>query len=520
MACGNIEVGAVLRLRSEVNILWRKVVRGDTMVDEGDGGAGGVSVGVYPITPIKWKSKLIDIKFSCNQGVDWPHSAIMKNKVLNLMDEIYDLEGKVDMLTQVVQTSTDTSALENVPKFTSIESLTNQVALIKKLFKQVREEGREAFMYLEGEKREIEKDVKALKDIVNEEFSSGLDTKVQRERRLANKTYDNFNKVLDVYDAEVENYRKNDKSENLQRQKAQEMNPIIMPCFSHSWEEKDHLQFVKVYRRHRMKQRRMEEWQRILPYKTENDVLQHCASYETFLNKKDQVKNKLIQWKSEKEKEQTEIQEKISKEKIENEKKMESIRKAKEERLKEEQEEKYKKIIEWKKTKGVDRITGEKIEERVGKSTRKQNKMTTRERKVSRFTDEERKNIGVQLQAYSQWKDQQKREEMQKKQEDELLKKKLYSASNRNEFCKKDEQYIKSKRDRNEMQIRNKEEQKKRLEKIKASLQVSVEKSKNRLYEPTISHTAYKLSSRAKESSCVSVDEIPRLGTPVWRLGI
>lgn len=517
MACAKLERGAVYRVRSEVNSLWRKAMPGDTMVN------GGARVGGYPITFTICNAEPGGKIPTNSEELVKPHSLVMRSKVRDLMDEIDNLKRTVDELSQVVEAAGDTSTLVNMSRHRHVDSVLSQVALIKKQFHCIKEEGKKAYCDLERDEVELEKDVKALRVVVvSEEFRSSVE-KSSGETKSVRRINGNekYNKsCVKRNECKVSNLKGSGNTGTI-RAASDKMSQGIklnsMAYFRHSWDEKDHIQFVKVYQRHKLKDKRMQEWQRMFPYKTENDIINHASSYEAFIKEKEKVKNQIIQWKSEREQVKKELQERSMQGKLENENKVKLMNKAKEKRLKEEREERVNKLNKWKiRRKNEDSVDGKVAGVCVERDERKISVKSRHKKDGVKFTDKERANMATQLHLYRQQKEKQKQDAMQKKQE-ELQFKKLYSISNRKEFRKRDEQYINHKKEQKELQVRLKEEQTKRLERIKSGLQIRAESNKDRLFKPTLSHTAYKLSSQIKEKYNANVDQIPRLATPAWR---
>nr|XP_045599976.1 trichohyalin-like [Procambarus clarkii] len=501
MAC-EVETGAVSRLRSEVNSLWRKAVRGETMV------YGGDSVGVHRT---KWTCQASGTLSAFDLGFDDNPSQVTKGRLHNLQDEVGALEARV---TQVVQASCDSCELVSVPRIQEIELLISQVALIKRLFKHMQEEGKEAYNNLEQEEAELEKDVVALRSVLSQEFESVAKEKRKSERTLKSKVSNSFD--ISSHTTPKKEIERSDLFETNSDQIEQIKNPVI-PYFKYTWEEKDHFQFVKVYKRYRSSQRRLEEWKRIFPYKTEADILEHASGYGSYLEKRENVKYQLLEWRNERERVKKHSQEDALKEKEETEKKRLLAKNAKEEKLKREQEMRFEKLGKWQKIKKEQESTTQKAEECLEKPGGKKNFTKACSQKSGCFTNEERQIIAVQLEVYHKKKQQQAKEKIREKQEGEKLKAQLYSESHRREFRRRDEQYIKNKKELKELQIKVKEEQKKRLDKIKSSVQINVDKSRSHLYQPTLSHTIYRVSPRVEASSVISLANIPRLATPKWR---
>ncbi|XP_071545234.1 uncharacterized protein [Panulirus ornatus] len=516
MACGRVERGAVHRVRGEVNALWRKAMRGDTMVN------GGASPCVGGLFPIARNAERVRKNPTDSQHPAEPQSLIMKSKVRGLMEDIDDLKCSVEELSRVVHEAGDSSTLVDVSQHRHADLVASQVARIKKQFHHIKEEGEQVYRDLEKEELELEKDVKALRVVLSEDFSSsGKRNCVEMNslrRKKENKVYNKSNVIMrDRRLANVKEVENTGASRVATGKMLQRVKPNTLVCFKHTWDEKDQIQFVKVYQRHRQKDKRIEEWRRIFPDKTENDLLDHVTAYELFLKEKERVKDQIIRWKSEREEAKKESQKRLFQEKLKNENKVKLMDKAKEEKVKGERDKRMKKLDEWKRRKteegGVDRKV---IGVCVNNAQKNPLKSSQLKRDGVRFTEEERANMAVQLHLYRQLKEREKQKEMQRKQE-EVLFKKLHGISSRKELRKRDEQYINHRKEQRELQVRLKEEKTKRLEKIKSVIQIKAESSKDRLLKPTISRNMYKMSPHIRESYCAGVDQIPQLKTPTWR---
>ncbi|KAK4302082.1 hypothetical protein Pmani_025810 [Petrolisthes manimaculis] len=297
---------------------------------------------------------------------------------------------------------------------------------------------------------------------------------------------------------------------------------VVMPKFKHSWETKDHSQFLKIHRKYRLPHRRLQEWQTLLTYKSVEEIEHHAAKYEAYLREKHVVKGQLIQWRSEKEQRKMEQLDKAMQDKVAVEENLKGERQAKEKNLRREREKRYQKLALWKESMQSEVRKVTKVPADVQTKTAGSRSCDIQPRhRIMAFTDEERKVMESQLQDYHERKVRQRELELKRKQEEEDYRKQLQSNNHnrRRNFRERDEEYQKFRREERAREERQREEQARRLEKIKISVKVEAERDPGRVTRPTMSRLAYTHTPSPLPNTVltVHVDDIPHLATPAWR---
>lgn len=508
---------AIHRLKGEVAVLWRRVGEAGG-VGEGGGGAwvgvGGqcgiihseeTSMGTRR-TPREslpsWVSEVREEKGS---------SVLLKEQLLDLKEELEHLEDRVSALTVA---DADAAQPVNFSKMRDIEGILMKVAQIRNCFKTLQGNGQRRYGYLEAQEEELKKDIRALRECLTEDrnyiegtqYVDGVRfTDALLKSNVIHSDEQGEHAIIGV----VNSTRKR----NLVQRKIDNEMPQAMPQFKHHWEERDHQIFVKVYHKFKGEQRR-KEWTRVLAYKTESEIDEHIALYDKYILEKNKMREKLVQWKQERKSKRIEEEAKVAEKQKDREKELQAKNQAKEERLRREREERNQQLALWKTSREKSNLKGEgdlsqetKVEKRgLGKV------------KPQSYTREERRIIAKQLQEYGHQKELARTVENQRKQEEMLLHKRLYNASSRLNFRKKDEEYIKYLKEQREKQRKLEEQHCRKLEQIKSGVQVNIERSKDRLFQLTQSRVAYTSSPRQKGTfDTISVDSISKLGTPTWR---
>lgn len=440
-------------------------------------------------------------------------SDLLKEQLLNLKGEVEELEDKVCALTV---TDAKTALAVDFSKMREIDGILTKVAQIRNCFKTLKDNGQGRYGYLEEEEEKLKKDIRALKECLCEDRSY-IEVAQNVERVRATDAVLRSSLLQDDRQVEVRastgvNYI-TPKDNPVQSKIDNEM-PQAMPQLNHDWEERDHQLFVKVYHKFKGKQQRKEEWGRVLAYKTESEIDDHIALYDEYLLERNKVRDKLVQWKKERELKRKEKEAKDAEKQEEQEKELQTRKKAKEERLTRERKERFQQLTLWKASRERGDVKGM---EDSGDEVKLEKKSLGRVRPQS-YTKEEREVIATQLQEYCQQKEVARAIEKRRKQEEITLHKRLYNANARSDFRKKDEDYVKYLKEQKEKPRKLKEQHNRKLERLKLGVQVNAERNKDRLFQPTRSRVAYSSTPRESDTfSTMTIDSISRLGTPTWR---
>ncbi|XP_063612177.1 golgin subfamily A member 6-like protein 25 [Penaeus indicus] len=443
---------------------------------------------------------------------DGDPSALLKEQLLGLKGELEQLEGRVSALSVA---DADAALSVNFSKMRDIESILTKVAQIRNCFKTLKGSGQSRFGYLEAQEEQLSKDIRALRESLSEDrnYLEGTQNAGVRATNAPLKSN------LIQCDRQGEDHASigvissAQKPNSVQRKIDNEM-PLAMPQFKHHWEERDHQVFIKVYHKFKGKQRRREEWIRVLAYKTESEIDDHLVLYDNYLLERNKMREKLGQWKQERELKRIEEEGKIAEKQKDREKELQAKNQAKEERLKREREERNQRLALWKASRGRSDLKGESD---MGQEV-KVEKSSLGKVKPQSYTREERKIIAKQLQEYCHQKELARTVENQRKQEEKLLQKKLYNANSRLNFRKKDEEYIKYLKEQRERQKKLEDDHCRKLEQLKLGVQVNIERSRDRLFQLTQSRVAYTSSPRESgKFNTMCVNSISKLGTPTWR---
>ena len=538
----------VHRLRSELNTLWRRVVEGETKVNTVQ--EQSLRVGVLSSINSINANRLRDgplLRCLTHGDVTESPAMKMKNQVTELIQKIEDLENKIDNLSGQVcesvlkQFNIHTLGCHDLAKITrpipsklpEIESITNHVAYVKVQFQTLKRNGSGVYGTLQEFENELLKDINALKEVIEEEETISChgskpkinfrlpDTERCRERSDADS---NDLARNSVGDDEVQGYKN---TPECRSQPRDILPPCSLPYFKHKWDGKDHQLFVKVHGKFKTREERLGKLCRMFPYKSEQEIDDHLVAYETFLKEKEFIKKQISVWKHKKETEKKILEEKVAEERKQEEIKQQRMKQAKETKMKQERESRFKEFAEWK----------EELDRREGKAgcesgsnavSQKNGELVQKfpfpsEVPLSQsYTAEERKAIAVQLKEYYERRDLEIERENLRKDEEEMLKREKFSVHHRARFLKKTESYIERKKAEKDERDRLENERAARLEKMKGSFTVNVDRNKDRLLQPTQSHLAYKSTTvdRTVPVNSVNIDSIPRLGVPSWRQGL
>lgn len=439
-------------------------------------------------------------------------SVLLKEQLMDLKGELEQLEDRVSALTV---TDAEAALSVNFSKMRDIEGVLTKVAQIRNCFKMLKGSGQSRYGCLEAQEEELTKDIRALRESLSEDrkcvaVAQNVRVRATDALQKSNSIQRNGQGEEQASIGVIGNTQKHN---SVQRKIDNEM-PLAMPQFKHHWEERDHQIFVKVYHKFKGKQRRREEWIRVLAYKTESEIDEHLALYDNYLLERNKMREKLVQWKQERELKRIEEEAKVAEKQKDRENEFQAKNKAKEERLKREREERNQQLALWKTSRERSDLKGESDlgqEVKVGKSS-------LGKVKPQSYTREERKIIAKQLQEYCHQKELARTVENMRKQEEKLLQKRLYNANSRLNFRKKDEEYIKYLKEQRQKQKQLEDDHCRKLEQLKLGVQVNVERSRDRLFQLTQSRVAYTSSPRESGMfNTMSVNSISKLGTPTWR---
>lgn len=513
---------AINRLKSEVKVLWKRVGEAGGVAEGGVGAWVGVGVqcGILHSQEASIGARKTphdpQALWTAEIGDEGGFSAVMKGQLVDLIEEIRDLETKVCALT-IVDLKSDLPI--EVSKMKDVECVLARAVQIRSCFRGLKERGQSVHVDLEREEEELRKDIGALKDCLSEdqnflELQNVGSRAIIGERKAPSKMDEEEGAGVGLGCKVINRVPKIRKG--VQSRIDNEL-PRALPLFKHHWEERDHQAFVKVYHKFQ-ENRRKAEWLRVLTYKTELEIDEHAALYNAYLGKKKVVREQLNDWKKDKALERKDQERSDMEKQVDKEKELELKKRAKEARLKREREERYQQLAVWKASRGTEEGVGKKNGAICEAKAEGENRCKM---KLRAYTREERKVIAMQLHDYCQQKEVAKELENERKLKELALHRRLYMADHRSEFRKKDEEYMTCLREQKQKQVKQKDEQSRRLEKIKSGVQVNAERNKDRLLQLTRSRVAYASSPQERNSfGSVSVDCISKRSTPTWRQGL
>lgn len=77
-------------------------------------------------------------------------------------------------------------------------------------------------------------------------------------------------------------------------------NPIVIGQFLHNWHVKDHEIFLRVYKKFKNKNKRLEGLMQLLPHISKEKILSHHKKYNSYCESAEEAKSKIREWKGKK----------------------------------------------------------------------------------------------------------------------------------------------------------------------------------------------------------------------------
>ncbi|XP_057308201.1 coiled-coil domain-containing protein 112-like isoform X2 [Hydractinia symbiolongicarpus] len=269
------------------------------------------------------------------------------------------------------------------------------------------------------------------------------------------------------------------------------------------WDDIDHQMFLKLRKQCKNNSQLLSRAALDIPTQDEEDILQHIQWYEEYCSLRENKREAIVKWKSLKENEKKDLLSKTEKEDEEDIK-----RKKKEEIILKEREERFKKLQEWKVQKQLEKL--------------QQNSEMEEERKEEeriKMLIEERKRFEVKLQV-EEYRLQKKEEEkiLKLAHEEKLRKEKfLISGEERERIKERNEKILLNKRQKHLLKEYEKEEKERRLEKLKKTVAVNVERDPCRLYKQTKGWKHRMKSDKGQVVSASGVRLMQHRAIPSWR---
>ncbi|XP_043566969.1 coiled-coil domain-containing protein 112-like [Chiloscyllium plagiosum] len=277
------------------------------------------------------------------------------------------------------------------------------------------------------------------------------------------------------------------------------------------WDDFDHQEFLKVWTRHKGKASFIEEALQHLVGRTREDVMQHVQWYQEFLFLEERQKEAIQKWKTKKQNEkmkllkmQTEAEEKTNAERLAKEK-------AKRLRLEKERKEREAQLQLWKKQKELEfALEKEQQMKEEAEKMKRQRKDSQRRLEIKRmlkdFTEQKKeKEEFLQLEA-------QMREEAEREERQWLVTKEI------SRFQDRDFQKLESKLAEKRMKQEKKDEQEKRLAKLKEKIDAQIQRDPSRLLKPTKGWEQH--IKETGQNGGVPMLFLPHRAIPSWRQGI